>query len=421
MSLRPLIAACAVLLSASVAGAQEWPRFRGPNGSGPVAGASFAGPVAAADVVWRQKLPGTGHSSPVAWADHVYVTAADADSGERWLVCLSADTGKELWRHAAKFISHRTHRDNSFASATPAADDLGAYVVFTSPQECLLAAVGHDGKERWHRSLGRFESQHGGGTSPTVIGDLVVLNLDQEAGESALKAFDRRTGAPVWSVAHRTTRKAAMSTPAVWQPKGGAEQIVCTTWGGGIQGIDPKTGKAAWSAPDVFFSRPIGSPQFAGDLVIGVCGEGNGTRSLVAVRPDPTGAKPPAVAYKIDQLGPHVPCPLVAGDRLVLLNDLGQLTVADVATGNVRWSQKLGLPFYGSPVLAGDVLWAVSRSGTLVGLKLDAEVGKEIARLELGGQSHATPAIVGPRMFLRTTTEVICLKKQGPAAAAAAK
>ena len=401
--------ALAALLPGSLARAGDnWPRFRGPDGAGHAAG-PFTGPVDQANVAWREPLPGTGHSSPVVWGDRVYLTSADADAGERYVVCLAADTGKAAWRHTSKLVQHRKHRDNSFASCTPAADELGVYAVFTTPQEYALLALTPDGKERWKQSLGRFDSTHGGGSSPVVHGDLVIVNDDQESAESALVAFDRTTGQQRWRLARPSTKKAAMSTPALWRPKGGGEQIVITTWGGGIQGVDPLAGRLLWSAKDVFFSRPIGSPQCTDELIVGVCGEGNASRSLVTVRPDPSGVSDPKVLYKIDQLGPHVPTPLVHGDRLILLNDLGLLTSADLATGKVRWSEKVGGTFYGSPVLVGDTLWAMSRQGELVGVNV-ADGYKPVGRLTLGSPSHATPAVAGGRMYLRTTTHLICLK-----------
>jgi outer membrane protein assembly factor BamB len=401
------LAAAMWLLPPDVARGENWAQFRGPNGAGRAAG-PFTEAMTPANIAWKTDLPGVGHSSPIVWSDHVYVTSANTDDARRWVICLSADTGKELWRHELKFITHRKHRDNSFASPTPCTDDQGIYVVFTTPQEYTLLSLGHDGKERWKTSLGRYDSNHGGGASPMVHGDLVYVNFDQESETSALRAFDRTTGKQIWATEHRTRGKAAMSTPVVFRPSGGGEQIVFTTWGGGIRALDPKTGKALWTAEDVFFSRPIGTPQVTADLVVGVCGEGNGTRSLVAVKPADGKA---TVVYKIDQLGPHVPSPLILGDRLVLLNDLGQLTVGDLATGRAHWSQKLPAAFYGSPVAVSNVIWAVSKTGTLFGLRLEADKAVELCTVDLGGKCHTTPAVADGRMFVRTESTVVCLKK----------
>ena len=66
------------LLLAAAAHAQNWPTFRGPNGSG-IATAPL--PTTwdgekSSNILWKTPLPGLGHSSPVVWGDRVFVTLA---------------------------------------------------------------------------------------------------------------------------------------------------------------------------------------------------------------------------------------------------------------------------------------------------------------------------------------------------------
>src|SRR5947208_6276183 len=76
--------------------ASDWPRFRGPNGSG-VADASAApvqfGP--AKNVVWKLPLP-PGHSSPILSETSVYLTAFD--NGKLYTYSIDRASGKILWR-----------------------------------------------------------------------------------------------------------------------------------------------------------------------------------------------------------------------------------------------------------------------------------------------------------------------------------
>ncbi len=61
-------------------GGDEWPQFRGPNGSG--ASAAQQLPVqwsADKNIAWKAKLPGYGWSSPIVWGDKVFVTTAVTD------------------------------------------------------------------------------------------------------------------------------------------------------------------------------------------------------------------------------------------------------------------------------------------------------------------------------------------------------
>ena len=84
------------------AAAADWPRFRGPNGSG-VAADDVPPPVnwsPTENLRWKVPLPGEGVSSPVVVGDRVFVTTAVTVDGEPGLldfrlVCLDRDTGRE--------------------------------------------------------------------------------------------------------------------------------------------------------------------------------------------------------------------------------------------------------------------------------------------------------------------------------------
>src|SRR5947209_5964422 len=108
MYVRLLLAA--VTLSALLAA--DWPRFRGPNGSGTADDKDV--PVKWSDdgVLWKAELPGKGHSSPIVVKGKVFLLSAT--DKERSLVCLDAVKGKLLWAKKApgKFVKIR--HDSSF-------------------------------------------------------------------------------------------------------------------------------------------------------------------------------------------------------------------------------------------------------------------------------------------------------------------
>ncbi len=65
-----------LLLILPLAGlAQEWPRFRGPNGSGVSLSKTIPTTWTDQDFNWKIPLPGAGHSSPVLWGTRVFLTA----------------------------------------------------------------------------------------------------------------------------------------------------------------------------------------------------------------------------------------------------------------------------------------------------------------------------------------------------------
>ncbi len=57
------------VLVASSSQAQEWTRFRGPNGTGISDAKTIPIQFTEKDYNWKVPLPGDGHSSPVIWGD----------------------------------------------------------------------------------------------------------------------------------------------------------------------------------------------------------------------------------------------------------------------------------------------------------------------------------------------------------------
>src|SRR3954465_7339772 len=87
------------------AAAQEWSRFRGPNGSGLAAPApNIPVKFSESDFNWKIDLPGTGHSCPSIWGDHLFIPSSDPASARRTLLCINTRDGSEFWHK--DFDSH---------------------------------------------------------------------------------------------------------------------------------------------------------------------------------------------------------------------------------------------------------------------------------------------------------------------------
>lgn len=400
-----LSGALAVTLFASVASA-DWTRFRGPNGDG-VAEGKYVDKVSEGNIAWKADLPGKSHASPVLWKDRLFTTSADVDEGKRYVICLNAKDGKTIWTKEYDFSKYKQHADNSFSSATPTVDANGVYIAWSRPEKYEVLALDHDGKPLWSEDLGPYKSVQGSGTSPILVDGMVIVANDQEGPKSSLVALDSRTGAMQWKIDRKSGDKTAMSTPVVFRSKDGPAQVIFTCKAAGMTSVEPKTGQVLWESPKVFDARTVGSPVVAGDLVLAACGEGAAHRVLVAVRPGNPGDEPD-VAYKVERVAPYVPTPLVAGDHAYLWGDSGQITCVKAATGEPVWNGKVGGLYYGSPILAGDVIWCVSRKGDLVGVRAGDKF-EEVATLNLGEPSHATPAIADGKMYVRTVSRLICL------------
>jgi outer membrane protein assembly factor BamB len=389
--------------------AQEWTRFRGPNGTG-VSNATVA-PIrwTGEDYNWKAKLPGVGHSSPVIWGDRIFVTCGDPATGARMLLCFQTATGRQLWLYEFDARAYRMHKLNSFASATPAVDRDLIYLAAGDAEQTVVTAVDHNGKEVWSTAFEPFKSGHGFGASVMLYGDLVVMPNDHQ-GDSQWIALDRQTGAVRWQVKRDSSLH--YSTPCVFRLPQRADELIFTNWEYGICGVDPANGKILWNA-DVFdkghIESSIGSPVVAGDLVIGVCGWLGYGNEVIAVRPPKAlnDAKP-EVVWRITSGAPLCTTPLVKDDLIFLWSDSGVVTCADVLTAKIHWRKRAGGTFYSSPICVGDYVYNCSTDGEMVVLRASSEYTLA-ARNDLGEPSHATPAVAGGVMYVRTFSHLLSI------------
>jgi len=422
--------ACLSLAFGALAEEQEWSRFRGPNGDGISDAATMPVTWTDRDYNWKVALPGLGHASPVVWGDRIFLTCADAETARRTVLCLAASDGRTLWRRDYPSETYQQHRSNSYATATPAVDADGVIVTWTSPEEVVLLALDLDGGPTWRRNLGTFVGTHGSGSSPILVGDLVVMASDQgdpallarlmgreppdtPPGKSYLIAVDRKTGQTRWQVPRRTTL-AAYSTPCVHRCDDGRSELIFTSTSHGITAVDPATGKINWEVADIFRDRCVGSPVSAAGLAIAGYGHGIRGSLVVAVRGG-SGAegKEPKIMYEVTTSVPLVPTPLVQDGRLYLWADDGVVTCLDVSTGEVIWRERVGGSFYGSPVCVASRLYCISREGVVVVLAA-SEKFELLARVPLGEPSCATPAVSAGVMYLKTDAHLFSLGGKKP-------
>jgi len=79
----------------------------------------------------------------------------------------------------------------------------------------------------------------------------------------------------------------------------------------------------------------------------------------------------------------------------------GQLMAVTRRDGKVVWTTRLpGTNTWSGPVLAGNRLWLTSNKGQLVGA--DAATGKVDAQLNIGTPSYIAPIVAGGRLYVLT-------------------
>jgi outer membrane protein assembly factor BamB len=453
----------AILFLACSASAEDWTRFRGPNGSGVSLTTGLPVEVGPdTNVVWKTPLP-PGHSSPVLVGDAIFLTAYDGD--DLLTLRLSRETGEIVWKKAApRPRNDKVDNRNTPASASPVTDGDSVFVFF--PDFGLLA-YDLDGNERWRFPLGPFNNVYGMGASPVLVDDKVILVCDQST-DSFVVALSKKTGKQAWKTL-RPEATSGHSTPILYRPEGGEAQILIP---GSflLTAYSPKTGEKVWwvgglsfemkSTPvidgDLLFINGFGSPMnqpgeqievasFASTLAaqdgdkdgllseeempegpakgwfgfVDLAADGHldetdwnylkaalaSLNGMLGIRLGGEGdmtEKSTVWAYR--RSVPQLPSPLVYDGILYMVNDGGVVTSFEPSTGEVIGQGRLREAvdqYYASPVAADGKIFMVSRRGKVSVLKPDGSL-EVVAVSDLGEESYATPAIADGRLYIRT-------------------
>lgn len=392
-----------------------WSAFRGTDGSGRVDSGEIPSIWSDSDYRWRRKLGSRDVGSPVIAAGKAFLLVSKPSTQEIALEAVDLVSGQLLWSRAYPQQPHPLHARNTLASSTPACDETHVVVAWSEPQHTYLKCFDHQGNEVWSRDFGSWKSQHGFGTSPRIVGDIVLLLNSQQAlqlppgetpGESRLIAVDRQTGEDVWK-SPLTATNSCYGVPAVYRHPSGTTQIIAANTGNGLFGLDIETGKMLWNQK-VFDKRCVSTPVVVGNVAIGTSGSGGGGNRLVGVQiPDQLEGEAKEV-YTIDRFAPYVPSPAVKDGRLFLVADTGIASCVDAKSGEVLWSQRIGGNFGASPVIIGDKLLLISLDGVATILSAEASFRK-LGEVDLYGAVGASPAYAEGSLLLRVDDELRCL------------
>jgi outer membrane protein assembly factor BamB len=403
----------------SPARADNWPAWRGPDGTGRCAETDL--PVkwsATENVRWKVKLPGPGNSTPVVWGERVFLTQATDKGQKRGLLCLARKDGATLWHKVVEYKGQEsTHDTNPYCSASPATDGERVVVSYGSAG---VYCYDFEGQELWHRDLGRCEHIWGNAASPVLYGDLVILNFGP--GERTfLIATDRKTGRDVWKVEEPGGKSGAKgqsewlgswSTPTLLKLKDRDELVM--SWPGVVKAYAPKTGELLWTCqglakdegPDrLVYTSPLVTP----DAVVAMAGYGG---PALAVKPGGQGDVTESRRLWRRPGGPQrIGSGVIVGGHVYVLNEPGTAECIELKTGKTVWSERVGAGAWGSLVHASDKLYVTNVDGETLVLAAKPKF-EVLSRNPLDKErTRASVAVSDGNIFIRTYEHLWCIGK----------
>ncbi|MFN7924702.1 MAG: PQQ-binding-like beta-propeller repeat protein [Bryobacteraceae bacterium] len=448
-----------LLLALLLAAARdEWPQFRGPNATGVSASAGVPtefGPEK--NVRWKVETP-AGKSSPVFAGNRIFLTGHDGD--KLLTLCFDRNNGVLLWRReVARGRQEKRNKLNDAAAPTPVTDGKNVYAFFA---DFGLVSYTASGKERWRIPLPPMPSMQGVAGSPLLVGDKLILVVDQ-AQDSYMIAVDPRKGETLWRKERRPAPGGAYSTPVAFS---NGQFVTFSPFE--LAGFSVQTGEKLWWVAKLP-PQPKATPLVIGDTIYcyarSFYGDTlpvisawpaaleqndknkNGTIEkdeapegpakmyfgvvdrnkdghvdaaewqemieaaepksvLLAVKPEGRGdLTGKAALWQFQRNIPDVPSPVLYQGTLYMVQNGGILTALDPATGATRKQGRLTGAlgdYYASPVAADGKIFASNQEGKIAVVKA-ANEWEVLTVNDMGEDCFATPAIVDGDIYVRTS------------------
>ena len=433
----------AAMLTTTLA-AQNWPQFRGPDGSGVVKNATL--PAVwnnEENVAWKTPLPGSGWSSPIVTKGRIFVTAAEfpqqprpsgfrrgvssmrsyrSDSKKLMtdtafkLHCLNLSNGELIWTRtiATQTPAFTIHPSNTYATGSPATNGSLVFSYFAAAG--VVAASDLEGEARWKIDVGAFKAGNGfGAGSSLALGEeLLYLQCDNDE-KSFVLAMDPNTGKEAWRI-DRPTRT-SWSTPILWNNTFGTELILCGA--DTVASHNPTTGKEIWNLSG-FGGSFSSSPAFDRDQIyFGNSGPGS-AGPLTTVEAGAKGVVPyqKGQASKFSPWartgsGPGLSSPVAHKGLLYISAGTGILSCYDTETGERLYKERL--PNAGSIAaslwIVNDELYALDELGATHIIKTGTEF-EVLRRNQIDDLFWSTPAVLEDTLILRGADNLYCIRNQ---------
>jgi outer membrane protein assembly factor BamB len=415
-----------LLLLNSVSIAGNWPEWRGPSAQGQANASGLPETWSeTSNVAWKTPLPGRGHSTPVIWGDHIWLTTAiektatseeakrrlESNTGDQPLVvlssvslravCVDRNSGKIL--HDIELLNIKdpqwAHQLNSYASPTPVLEEGRLYAHFGS-----FGTVAFDTKSLkvlWKNEELNVMHENGPGSTAVLHGDRLIAHFDG-SDQQFIAAFDKNTGKLAWKTPRsgemdpRPQQKKAYGTPLIVTING--QPQVVSSAANNIYGYDPQTGQELWKIHYGELGFSMSTVPVADDQQI-YFSTAFGKSAVIALKH--AGVKTPEVAWRNNKNAPKMCSPVLHNDLLFYVDDGGIVSCVDVKTGEAFYRERIGGKFSASPIFADGKLYFSSREGVVTVIAATKEF-KILSQNTLDGSLMASPIADGSALFLRT-------------------
>jgi outer membrane protein assembly factor BamB len=411
------IAVCVGLVVAAAAvTSADWPQFLGPQRNGIYTGPPLttSWPAGGPKKIWEKHV-GQGFAGPVVAAGRVIVFHRVAT--EEVVDALDARTGEARW-HFAYPTAYRD--DFGFDEGPRAVPVVANNRVYTFGAEGQLHALdAATGRKIWSvdtmRRFGVRKGFFGAAGSPLVEDGRVIANIGGMDGAkgAGIVAFNAETGAVLWTA---TNDQASYSSP-VSALLGGKHVAVFLTRNG-LVGVEPATGNVVFQR--MWRSRTSSSVNAATPLVIGDVIFASATYETGAAAFRLQGNELKELWSSDESLSNHYATSVHLNGILYGFHGRQEygpsFRAVELTTGAVKWTVDRFRA--GTVTLAGDKLVILREMGELILASATPQAFRPLARAQiLPPTIRATPALSDGFLYIRNTDTpdavLVCLDLRG--------
>ena len=379
---------------------ENWPSFRGPGGNA-VAGHDYApvfwDGITGDGILWKAAVLKPGLNSPIIWQDLLFISGADEDGQE--VYCFDRHTGEIIWTREVKDIPGspaeppEVSEDTGLAAPTMTTDGRRVFAIFPTGD---IVSFDFEGSRVWAKNLGVPENHYGHASSLIMYKNRLLVQYDG-AAEAKLIALDAATG----ETAGEITREVMTSwaSPIVVNTGSRFELILNAT--PLVVSYDPETGEELWSV-ECLMGEVGPSPAYADGIVFAV----NQYALLAAIN-----IETKQIVWEAYDDLPDAPCPLATDRFLILPTSYGVVTCFNAKNGDIYWTHEFDKGFYSSPILVGDKVYLMDRSG-VTHIFMAGEEFVSLGDPQLGERSDTTPAFKDGRIYIRGKSHLFCIGNQ---------
>jgi len=408
-----IVAACVAACGPSAgARAGDWPQILGPARNGIAAADETLAdewPAEGPYTLWQREV-GSGYAG-VAVANKrvvLFHRVGDKEVTES----LDAATGKTMWtdEHPTSFTPQTGSGTGPLC--VPVVQN-GR--VFTFGAQGVLTGIEADGgKQLWqrdtHTDFGAQAGYFGAGSSPIVVGDLVIVNVGGGQKEAGIVAFNAKTGETVWT---KTSERASYSSPVLLKINDAPHLLLVARYS--VVLLDPGTGAVRWQfafgqrGPTVNAATPLVlADKSGGQHLLVTASYGIGTVYGAFDR-----SRMSKVWGGTQALASQYCTPIALGGFLYVIDGRDDQPPADFkciqqSNGEVIWKEEnFG---YGTLLFADGKLIATKTDGEMVLIKPDPAGINVLARARpFPGGIRALPALSAGKLYVRDDHTLKCL------------